>query len=151
MSQGSEGKAKDLWSKLGQTIRSGAETIVQETKELTRMGKIKVELMSLENERDRKFEDIGRSSHRLYKIGSTFPSELGELFLAVDQVEARIEEKRVEMEKLRVESAEAKERAADKAAEIAAEASEERSFCPQCGARLETGDIYCARCGTRVV
>lgn len=141
MSQGPEGR-KDLWSRLGQTIRSGAETIVQETKELTRTGKFRVELMSLENERDRKFEDIGRSAHTLYKGGITFPTELSELFAAVDLVEHRIDEKRQEIEKIR--AAEAKEKA-----EV--EPAEERLFCPQCGAKVTPGDVFCSKCGTRVV
>lgn len=137
MSQGPEGR-KDLWSRLGQTLRSGAETIVQETKDLTRAGKFRVELMSLENERDRKFEDIGRSAHTLYKGGVTFPPELSELFAAVDLVEHRIDEKKQEIENLRAN--EAKEKAA-----------EEKLFCPQCGAKVNPGDVFCGKCGTRVV
>lgn len=144
MSQGPEGKAKDIWAKLGQTLRSSAETIVHETKELTRLGKFKVELMSLENERDRKFEDIGRSAHTLHKGGSTFPPELADLFLVVDDVERRIDQKRQEIEKLRAEGAESREKPAGKV-------TEGKSFCPQCGTELEAGDVFCAKCGTRVV
>ncbi|MGE5580101.1 MAG: zinc ribbon domain-containing protein [Bacillota bacterium] len=139
MSQGPEGR-KDLWSRLGQTIRSGAETLVQETKELTRMGKYRVELMSLENERNRKFEDIGRSAHTLYKGGVTFPPELGELFAAVDLVERRIDEKRQEIENLRVAETKPEPQPA-----------EEATFCPQCGAKIDQGDVFCSKCGTRVV
>ena len=141
MSQGPDGR-KDLWSRLGHTIRSGAETIVQETKDLTKTGKFKVELMSLENERDRKYEDIGRSAHTLYKGGISFPAELSELFAAVDLVEHRIEEKRQEIESVR--AAEVKDKAE-------AEAVEAKSFCPQCGAKVTGGDVFCSKCGTRVV
>lgn len=143
MSQGPEGKARDIWAKLGQTLRSGAETIVHETKELTRLGKLKVELMSLENERDRKLEDIGRSANALRKSGAAFPTELSELFAAVDGVEARIEEKRQEVEKLRAEDAEAKQKAASKP-------PEEKPSCPECGAEIRPGDVFCAKCGARV-
>ncbi len=139
MSQGPEGR-KDLWSRLGQTLRSGAETIVQETKELTRTGKLRVELMSLENERNRKFEDIGRSAHTLYKGGVTFPPELAELFAAVDLVERRIDEKRQEIESLRAAETKPEEKPA-----------EENMFCPQCGAKVNQGDVFCSKCGTRVV
>ncbi len=141
MSQGPDGR-KDLWSRLGHTIRSGAETIVQETKDLTKTGKFRVELMSLENERDRKYEDIGRSAHALHKKEIPFPAELSELFAAVDLVEHRIEEKRQEIESVR--AAEAKDKAE-------AEAAESKSFCPQCGAKVTGGDVFCSKCGTRVV
>ncbi len=144
MSQGPEGRGKDLWAKLGQTLRSGAETIVHETKELTMTGKFRIELMSLENERDRKFEDIGRSAHTLYKGGITLPPELTELFLAVDEVERRIDEKRAEIEKVRA-ATEAKEKAAAPAP------AQEKLFCPQCGAEVKAGDAYCSKCGARVV
>lgn len=150
MSQGSEGKTKDLWAKLGHTLRSGAETIVHETKELTKLGKLKVELMSLENERDRKFEDIGRSAHTLYKGGISFPPEMADLFLTVDDVEKRIDLKRVDLERLKAEGADGKEKA-DKAAagptEVAAEID---VFCPQCGVKIEPGDSFCRKCGAKI-
>jgi len=142
MSQGTEGR-KDIWSRLGQTIRTGAETIVQETKELTRMGKYRVELMSLENERNRKFEDIGRSAHTLYKGEVSFPQELSELFAAVDEVEKRIDEKRKEIDALR--AVEEKEKAQGKPA------ADVKPECPQCGAEVSAGDIFCSKCGSRVV
>lgn len=150
MSQGPEGKAKDLWAKLGHTLRSGAETIVHETKELTKLGKLKVELMSLENERDRKFEDIGRSAHTLYKGGIAFPPEMADLFLAVDDVEKRIDLKRMDLERLKVEGAEAKEKADKAAAEPSGVIVEVDVFCQQCGAKLEPGDSFCRKCGAKI-
>jgi tRNA(Ile2) C34 agmatinyltransferase TiaS len=69
---------------------------------------------------------------------------MAEIFLAIDDVERRIEEKRQEIEKLRAEGAETKEKVSEKAVE-------ENLFCPQCGAKLQAGDVYCAKCGTRVV
>lgn len=152
MSQGPEGKAKDLWAKLGHTLRSGAETIVHETKELTKLGKFKVELMSLENERDRKFEDTGRSAHTLYKGGIAFPTEMADLFLAVDDVERRIDSKRLDVERLKTEGAEARDKAsAEKAAAEPVEIPVEVNvFCPQCGAKLETGDSFCRKCGAKI-
>ncbi len=139
--------SKDLWSKIGHTIRTGAETLVQETKELTKVGKLKVELMSLENERGRKLEEVGRKAYALYRIGTAFPPELAQSFAAVDETEKRIEEKNREIEALKAE-AEAKEKAeAEKAAEKAAQA---KAFCSQCGSTLRPGDVFCSQCGTRV-
>ena len=45
MYQEREGRGKDLLSRMSRTLRSGAETLVQETKELTRIGKLKVVLV----------------------------------------------------------------------------------------------------------
>lgn len=151
MSQGPERKAKDLWAKLGHTLRSGAETIVQETKELTRLGKLKVELMSLENERDRKLEDIGRSAHTLYKDGRTFPPELGDVMIAVEEVEKKIDQKRQDVERLRAEGSEAKEKASADRAVAVRSSSDADVFCVQCGAKIEPGDLFCKKCGTKVI
>ena len=141
MSQGPEGKGKDIWSRLGQTLRTGAETIVQETKELTKLSRLKIELVGLENERDRKYEDIGRAAHTLYKAGGAFPSELADLFAAADNVERRIEEKRKEIESLRAEEAREKE---------VARPTQEKLFCPQCGTQADPGDLFCRKCGARL-
>ncbi|HHX27847.1 MAG: zinc ribbon domain-containing protein [Bacillota bacterium] len=139
--------SKDLWSKIGQTIRTGAETLVQETKELTKVGRLKVELMSLENERGRRLEEVGRKAYALYRVGTAFPPELAESFAAVDETEKRIEEKNREIEALKAE-AEAKEKAgAEKAAEEEAKA---KAFCSQCGSELRPADVFCSQCGTKV-
>lgn len=140
--------SKDIWARLGQTIRSGAETIVQETKELTKMGKLKVELMSLENERNRKLEEIGRKAYALYRVGTAFPPELAADFASVDETEKRIEAKNREMEILKAES-EAREKA-DNEQKAEAPVQEQAIFCPQCGARLRTGDVFCSQCGAKV-
>lgn len=141
--------SKDMWAKLGQTLRSGAETIVQETKELTKVGKLKVELMSLENERGRKLEEVGRKAYALYRVGTAFPPELAADFASVDDTEKRIEEKNREIEAKKLEAEADKEKAlAERAAEKLA--GENKVFCSQCGAVLSESDVFCAKCGTKV-
>ncbi len=161
--QGPEAKGKDLLSRVGKTIKAGAATIFQETKDLTKIGKLKLELMSLEDERGRKFEEIGTTAHALYKTGATMPADLHRLLGAVDGILARIEAKNIEIENVRVET-EPRETPQDKTeapvaqpAEpgaslppSAVEPSERKSFCQECGARLSEGDVFCSRCGTRV-
>jgi hypothetical protein len=143
--------SKDLWSKIGHTIRTGAETLVQETKELTKIGRLKVELMSLENERGRKLEEVGRKAYALYRIGTAFPPELAQGFAAVDETEKRIEEKNREIEALKAEAEKEKAEAENAAAEKAAEkAAQDKGFCSQCGSGLRPGDIFCSQCGTRI-
>lgn len=144
-----DAKVRDLWSKLSQTIKSGAETIVQETKELTRMGKLRVDLMALENERGRKHEDIGRKAHALHKEGILFPDELSELFESVNDTELRIQAKKDEIEKARKESEQAKEKPAE--AEVVCEVpAKEGRFCTNCGAQAEEADLYCSQCGIKL-
>ncbi len=155
--QGSDGKGKDLWTRLGKTIRAGAETIVQETKDITKIGKLRLDLMSLENERGRKFEDVGRSAHTLYKTGATMPPELYELLQAVDETENRIEAKKQEIDQVRSENdAEAQKAQETADGEAFTEVGgtegvvENRLFCRQCGSQLNPGDNFCSRCGTKL-
>ncbi|QUL98811.1 MAG: zinc ribbon domain-containing protein [Candidatus Fermentithermobacillus carboniphilus] len=155
--QGPENKGMDFLTRLGQTLRSGAETIVQETRELTRIGKIKVEILSLENERGRKFEEAGRLAHTLYKGGQGYPEELLKIFAEIDDIERRIDEKNREIERVRREG-ESKEKppAPKETSEATAPESpasavdQPKQYCPQCGARLDEGDVFCSKCGARV-
>lgn len=148
MSQRSpESGVRELWMKVSDTLKTIAETVVQETGEITRMGKLKLELLSLENERGRKLEEIGRTAYSLYKGGIQLPTELYEQFAALDSIENRIAEKNREIERLKSERALEKEK--DKAKELAAETSPMR-YCYQCGQELREGFNYCPRCGTRI-
>ncbi len=152
-----DAKTRDIWAKLGKTIRSGAETIVQETKGLTRIGRLKLELMSLENERGRKFEEIGRAAHTLHKTGTmSMPEDLHGLLESVDDIESSIEAKNEEIDRVRHENQTAREASQESAAE---ESGEEQPplesegphlYCRQCGRRLAEGDVFCSRCGTQV-
>ncbi|MGI6643525.1 MAG: zinc ribbon domain-containing protein [Bacillota bacterium] len=161
--QGPEPKGKDLLAMVGKTIKAGAATIYQETKDLTRIGKLKLELMSLENERGRKLEELGRVVHGLHKDGVAMPEELNQLIAAVDGILARIEAKNAEIDNVRAEAGprEAPRDQVDASTSelVVPEASlpprdevpsGSRAFCQECGARLNQGDVFCSRCGIRL-
>ncbi|HPZ85682.1 MAG TPA: zinc ribbon domain-containing protein [Bacillota bacterium] len=144
MSQDLEKKGRDLLSRLSRTIRTGAETLVQETKELTRVGRLKVELMSLENERAKKFEEIGRLAHTLYKQGGSI-EELHEHFEVIDEIEAKIDAKNKEIEKAPAEEV-------PEAGDVTPPQDEavSRIYCTQCGAPADPDDKFCAKCGNQL-
>lgn len=148
MSQEIESKGRELLSKLTRTIRSGAETLVQETRELTRIGKLKVELLSLENERTRKFEEIGRLAHTLYKEGGTL-EQLREHFEAIDEIEAKIDARKREIEKApEAKTAGEPEDRTQEPETAGAPQGEARIYCTQCGTRADEGDKFCSKCGS---
>ncbi len=150
--QGSENWVNDLMGRVGQTLRSLAETVVQETKELGRIGKLKLELLTLENERGRKLEELGRAAHSVHKSGGVLPADLLEILNAVDDVDKRIADKNTEVERLRAEE---RSKATESApvepptTEPAQVVEQSAFFCVQCGALLEQGDVYCAKCGAK--
>ncbi len=150
--QSSEKKGKDLFSKLSRTIRSGAETLMQETKELTRIGKLKMELLALENERGRKFEEIGRLAHTLYKEGADF-EQLKQPLAGIDEIEAKIDAKHEEIKKIPEEEAELPIAEPEGVEEVIDTAptppSDELTphYCPQCGAGTKEDDKFCSKCG----
>jgi len=150
-----EKKGKDLFAKIGQTLRSSAETLVQETRELTRVGKLKMELLSLENERGRKFEEIGRLTHTLYRGGVELPDDLKEPLLAVDEIEAKIDAKKQETDRLRKEEEkrgryEVAPQPIDDDVTLPPVEPEVMNYCSQCGARLGDADRFCSKCGSPV-
>ncbi len=154
-----EKKARDLFSKIGQTLKSGAEVLVQETRELSKVGKLKIDLLSLENERSRKFEEIGNLAYRAYKSGQSLPSELAGLFQDIDEIEISMCAKSDEIEKLHREDEQMKkgddefegnEAVVPDAPDPSSSPCQEPLFCPHCGSRLSPGDRFCRQCGTRV-
>ena len=154
-----EKKARDLFSKIGQTLKSGAEVLVQETRELSKVGKLRIDLVSLENERSRKYEEIGNLVYRSYKSGQSFPSELAGLFQDIDEIEINMCAKSDEIERLHGEDEqikkgddefEGKESVIPDAPDSSSSPCQEPLFCPQCGSRLNAGDRFCRQCGTRV-
>lgn len=177
VSRSYEQKGKDLLSRLSRTIKQGAETLVQETKELTRVGKLKMDLLSLENERGRRFEEIGRLAHTLYKEKADL-GPLGEHFDAVDEIEGRIDAKNKEIENIRISTDQAPdgspdarveevpgekaaeglapENSGDETVEIEDEStlnkgSRRGGWCAQCGQEVEAGDNFCSQCGNPLI
>lgn len=141
-------KTNDLWAKIGKTLKAGAETIVEGTKELTRAGKLRLELLALENERNKKHGDIGRKVHEMHKQGIVFPAELSPLFESVNDTEVRILAKKDEMEKARKEI-ESKEEPVETEGPTIGEETVGR-FCTNCGAHVDEGHQYCSQCGHRL-
>jgi len=151
--QGPEKKGPDFLSRLGQTLRSSAETLVQETKELTKVGKLKVEILSLENERGKKYEELGRVAHTLYRGGAQFPPEITTILATIEEIEGRIEAKNKEIEDLRREDRDKEARrqeAPQPQPQSQPSESPASSFCHNCGASVRPEDVFCSKCGTRI-
>lgn len=142
-----EKKPQDFFAKLGTSIRAGAESLVQGTKELTALGKLKLEIVSLENERSKKLEEIGHEAYSLYKNGVQLPQELLSGFAAVDDLEARIAAKNKEIEDLRKDD-KLKETPVSPVPEENKEKTQ--AFCTNCGAPVGPNDRFCASCGARL-
>ncbi len=157
--ESSEKKARDLFSKIGQSLRTGAEVFVQETRELSKVGKLKVDLLALENERSKKFEEIGNLTYRAHKAGQDFSSKLSSLFQDIDEIEASISAKNEEIERLHGEDepnkesndeVERKQPVTPSDIGSSSSAAERPLFCSNCGSPLNVGDKFCKECGTRV-
>jgi len=100
-------KTKIFLGKIGQTIKSGAETLVQETRELGMLSKLRLDVLALENEKSRKLEEIGKLVYDMYQKGQDLPEDLQYLFEAINEIEASIRAKNLEIEKLRSQNQEA--------------------------------------------
>ncbi|HHY11001.1 MAG TPA: zinc ribbon domain-containing protein [Firmicutes bacterium] len=155
VSQEYEKRGKDLLSKLSRTIKSGAETLMQETRELTRVGKLKMELLSLENERGRKFEEIGRLAHTLHKQGADF-DQLNQHFAVIDEIEAKIDAKNKEIDRIPAEETlrpDGKPEDTQEAESACASPDEFElhMWCSQCGAPVGDDDKFCSKCGNPLI
>jgi seryl-tRNA synthetase len=106
---------------------------------------LKLELISLENERGKAFEEAGQLAHTLYKNGNELPEEMKEIFMTIDEVEKRIDTKRKELERIRAEDV---SQCVD---ELEQEVDDVTVLvCRQCENEVTQEDIFCSRCGSHL-
>ena len=49
----------NLWDDIARTIREGVDTVVEKTEELTRIGRIKVDILNIKRKVEKNFSELG--------------------------------------------------------------------------------------------
>ena len=55
----------NLWDDIARTIRDGVGTVVEKTEELTKIGKIKVDIINIKRNVDKNFSELGGKVYHL--------------------------------------------------------------------------------------
>jgi hypothetical protein len=107
-----------LWDDIAKNIREGIDTVVEKTEELTKMGKIKVDIINVKRNIEKNFSELGgRVYHIIVEENSTKiagDQEVKELIECIKILEKELDIKNEELNN--VKSGEQKESAEDQSA-----------------------------------
>jgi len=98
----------NLWDDIAKTIREGVDTFVEKTEELTRIGRIKVDILNIKRNIDKNFSELGGRVYHLVveeKKSSgkdvLADKEVKELIECVKILARELEDKKAELESIR--------------------------------------------------
>ncbi len=94
-----------LMDDIAKTIREGVDTVVEKTEELTKMGKIKVDIINVKRNVEKNFAELGGKVYHLIveedtnQIASN--NEVKDLLEKIKVLEVKLDEKNTEMENVK--------------------------------------------------
>jgi len=98
----------NLWDDIAKSIREGVDTVVEKTGELTKMGKIKVDIINIKRNVEKNFAELGgKVYHLIVEEKSTQVAgnkEVKELIECIKILEKELQEKNEEMKNIKSKS-----------------------------------------------
>ncbi len=95
----------NLWDDIAKTIREGVDTVVEKTEELTRIGRIKVDILNIKRNIDKNFSELGGRVYHLLveenKRQVAGDKEVKELLECIKILEKELNAKKAELEGIR--------------------------------------------------
>ncbi len=95
----------NLWDDIAKTIREGVDTVVEKTEELTKIGKIKIDILNIKRNVEKNFSELGgRVYHLITKEKKTAISadkEATEIIECIKILEKELDDKKSELEKVK--------------------------------------------------
>ncbi len=98
-----------FWDDLSNQIKKGISTVAKKTDEYTKIGKIKVDIIGIKRDIDKKFNELGGKVYQLIaeennsKVAAN--EEVKKIIESVKQLNQSLEEKKNELERVREEYA----------------------------------------------
>ena len=117
-----------FWDDLQKTLSDAAAFTVQKTTELTGITKLKYNIHVEEGKLERTFAELGRLYYETQKSGEDNADEIATLIMQADKISADLDSLKADV---------AKYKSTCVCAECKAEVSNECTFCPVCGSRIE--------------
>jgi len=95
----------NLWDDIAKTIREGVDTVVEKTEELTKIGKIKVDIINIKRNIEKNFSELGGKVYHLIveekKTQIAGDKEVKELIDCVKILEKELQDKNVELKNIK--------------------------------------------------
>ncbi len=105
------------WDDLAKSLKEGVDTVVEKTEELTRMGKIRVEIINLNRQIEKLFADLGGKAYHLMvdeqKRQISGNPEVKDCIARIKELEEKLKLKEAELENVKSKEEESKEVVAD--------------------------------------
>jgi hypothetical protein len=95
----------NLWDDIARTIRDGVDSVVEKTEELTKIGKIKVDVINIKRNIDKNFAELGGKVYHLVveekntKVAGE--KDVTDIIESVKILEKELEEKNAELKNIR--------------------------------------------------
>ncbi len=95
----------NLWDDIARTIRDGVDTVVEKTEELTKIGKIKIDIINIKRNVDKNFSELGgKVYHQIVeenKTKVTDQKDIQDIIESVKILQKELEEKNLELKKIK--------------------------------------------------
>ena len=96
-----------LWEDVKKTVKEGFTVAVEKTEEYGKIGKVKVEILKLERDRDKAFKDLGNEVYGLIKKNKASVSvqndKIKKMVTKIDNLKKSIKTKENEIERIKKE------------------------------------------------
>ena len=120
-----------LWDDIAKTIREGVDTVVEKTQELTKLGKIKVDIINIKRNVEKNFSKLGGHVYHMIveesKTQISGDKEVKELVDCIKILENELAEKKAELQNIRSSVRSEPDPAAEQAPEAVAKPKEKKN------------------------
>jgi len=95
----------NLWDDIAKTIREGVDTVVEKTGELTKIGRIKVDILNIKRRIEKDFTELGGKVYHFIveekKTQIATDKEVQEIAERIKELENKLQNKNKEIEKIK--------------------------------------------------
>ncbi len=95
----------NLWDDIAKTIREGVDTVVEKTGELTKIGKIKIDILNIKRNVEKNFSELGGRVYHLStkekKTAISTDKEANEIIECIKILEKELDDKKSALEKVK--------------------------------------------------
>ncbi len=108
------------------------DTAAKAADELVEKGKIKATEMQLDGDLKKAYQELGAYAYDAYKSGTEDRAKMAQYFAKIADIEDQIKGAKLEEPTVKTTYTDAK------------------ASCPECGAGVEPGAMFCPRCGSKL-
>ncbi len=95
----------NLWDDIARTIREGVDTVVEKTEELTKIGRIKVDILNIKRNVEKNFSELGGRVYQLISkeknAAISTDKEAKEIIECIKILEKELDDKKSELAKVK--------------------------------------------------